>query len=104
MQGTLGTAKTWVLLRNLIDPNQSKATSSKTLQKILRQTPGTDAAIIQQLKDTYIGTGPKPTYIDYPHAEPSELDKDITPHEVTAALHRIVRNTAPGADGIQYRL
>lgn len=71
MQGTLGTAKTWALLRNLIDPNQTNATSSKTLQNFLRQTPGDEAAIIELLENNYLGAGPTLSYKDYPDAEPT---------------------------------
>ncbi|KAH9369106.1 hypothetical protein HPB48_016749 [Haemaphysalis longicornis] len=78
MQGSLGTDRTWALLRTLIDPNQTKATISKTLLKILRQTLGDEAAIIEVLRIAYLGAGATPSYKDYPRAETTELDRDIT--------------------------
>ncbi|CAN7947050.1 unnamed protein product, partial [Ixodes pacificus] len=41
LQGTLGTARTWSLIRHLLDPTKSKNHKSQTLRKIVHNFKGT---------------------------------------------------------------
>lgn len=56
MQGQLGLAKTWNLLRYLMDPDKSKSEQRKCLNKITHQYQGTNDELLTELKTRYIGT------------------------------------------------
>ncbi|KAL1416642.1 hypothetical protein MTO96_027674 [Rhipicephalus appendiculatus] len=50
LQNTLGTAKTWSILRNILHPDKSKSVTSRTLQKIAVNFPGMDDDLMKALK------------------------------------------------------
>ncbi|KAG0424693.1 hypothetical protein HPB47_028102 [Ixodes persulcatus] len=108
LQGTLGTKQTWSLLRSLLDPTKTKVESSKALNKCLHSLPREEGdRLWETLSERYIAAGPRPEYPSYPYNEgdnPHPLDADITEQEVRNALQNITRNTAPGKDGVTYRL
>ncbi|KAH6939806.1 hypothetical protein HPB50_021745 [Hyalomma asiaticum] len=51
LRGTLGTSRTWAILRAMLEPEKSKSATSRTLQRIVHDYPGTDAELIQALKE-----------------------------------------------------
>lgn len=55
LQGTLSTAKTWTILRNILDSDKSKSATNRTMQKIAEDFPGTDDDLIKAVKVRYIG-------------------------------------------------
>ncbi|KAH8037532.1 hypothetical protein HPB51_012079 [Rhipicephalus microplus] len=103
LQNTLSTAKTWSILRNILDPDKSKSTTSRTLQKIAETFPGTDDDLVKALKERYIGDSPPSNpanHMRYSGARNEKLDEPITKEEVFAAAQAAKRNTAPGEDQI----
>ncbi|KAH7984673.1 hypothetical protein HPB52_023502 [Rhipicephalus sanguineus] len=56
LKGTLGTAKTWALLRNMIDPNKSETENNKTLHRIAHNFQGNDAELLGKIRERYIGS------------------------------------------------
>ncbi|KAG0426006.1 hypothetical protein HPB47_026864 [Ixodes persulcatus] len=50
LQEKLGTKDAWQFLRHLLDPSKSKRNTSQNLQKILRDFPGTNQDLLEQLK------------------------------------------------------
>ncbi|KAH7939411.1 hypothetical protein HPB52_012229 [Rhipicephalus sanguineus] len=55
LKGTLGTAKTLALLRNMIDPTKSK-TETKTLHRIAHNFQGNDAELLGKISERYNGS------------------------------------------------
>ncbi|KAH7965918.1 hypothetical protein HPB49_012133 [Dermacentor silvarum] len=53
LKGTLSTAKTWAILRCLIEPDKAKSTTSRTLQEIAHKFPGNDQDLIDTIKTRY---------------------------------------------------
>ncbi|KAH6947429.1 hypothetical protein HPB50_018916 [Hyalomma asiaticum] len=53
--GTLETSQTWAILRAMLEPEKSKSATSRTLQRIVHDYPGTDEELIQALKERYVG-------------------------------------------------
>lgn len=106
LQGTLGTAKTWSLLRSLLDSNQTKTETTKAIRTLLHKENLDENTLLATLKQRYISVGPRPQYRPYPDTSDANdlLDADITEAEVRAALQHLTKNTAAGADGIQYKL
>ncbi|XP_077505349.1 uncharacterized protein LOC144115080 [Amblyomma americanum] len=101
LRGTLGTSRTWAILRNLIDPTKSKSEGTRTLKRISHLFPGDDAALLAALRDRYIGSATTtPSTITYQGSPNRALDAPITTAEVYAAARSCVRNTAAGADKI----
>ncbi|KAG0430469.1 hypothetical protein HPB47_022671 [Ixodes persulcatus] len=65
LQGKLGTKDAWQFLRHLLDPSKSKRNTSQSFQKIVRDFPGTNQDLLEQLKLRYIGLSPDEEYHDY---------------------------------------
>ncbi|KAH9372207.1 hypothetical protein HPB48_019212 [Haemaphysalis longicornis] len=51
LYGTLGSAKTWALLRNFLEPTKSRSATQNTIKKIMHQHPGTNQDILDALRD-----------------------------------------------------
>ncbi|XP_037576964.1 uncharacterized protein LOC119459216 [Dermacentor silvarum] len=101
LRGTLGTSRTWAILRNLIDPSKSKSESTRTLKRIAHLFPGDNVALLLALRDKYIGTSTAPPCsATYQGEENSALDAPISEAEVYAAVRSCTRNTTAGADKI----
>lgn len=97
LQDTLSTAKTWVILRNMLDPENSKSVTSKTLQRITNDFSGTDEELIQFLKNRYIGEDTNTTRspINYTGVKNERLDAPITKEEVFAATQAAKKKYYP---------
>ncbi|KAG0413267.1 hypothetical protein HPB47_009602, partial [Ixodes persulcatus] len=106
LNGTLGTARTWSLLRHLIQPGQAKSDRAKGIYKLLHATNLTDSECLTQLRQRYLPPPDTPRYADYtgPPNNLPYLNAPITDIEIRAALTDIRRNTSPGPDKIRYSL
>ncbi|KAM7281273.1 hypothetical protein ISCGN_006480, partial [Ixodes scapularis] len=106
LNGTLGTARTWSLLRHLIQPGQAKSERAKGIYKLLHATNLTDSECLTQLRQRYLPPPDTPRYADYtgPSNNLPYLNAPITDIEIRAALTDIRRNTSPGPDKIRYSL
>lgn len=105
LQGTLGTAKTWSLMRHLLDPTKSKSATRHIITKLLHQYPGTSKDILDALRDKYIGQQHPPSQpMEYRGAPNADLENPITLAEVNQAIQALTRNTTPGADKITNRI
>ncbi|KAG0416190.1 hypothetical protein HPB47_006631, partial [Ixodes persulcatus] len=98
LQGTLGTAKTWLLLRHLMDPSKNKSQSSHTLRKILHDFPGKNEEILRKLKDRYIGSSIETDYPDY-NGEPNTENDGVQIGPTVARCFPNVAITAPVQPG-----
>ncbi|KAG0433727.1 hypothetical protein HPB47_019629, partial [Ixodes persulcatus] len=86
LQGTLGTAKTWSLLRHLLYPTKSKSATRHIITKLLHQYPGTNKDILDALRDKYIGQQHPPSQpMEYRGAPNADLDNPIPLAEVNQA-------------------
>ncbi|KAG0441424.1 hypothetical protein HPB47_015951 [Ixodes persulcatus] len=105
LQGTLGTKRTWTLLRSLIDPTKTRAVTSHAITKLLHRETRKENELWDALRERYIATGPKPKYSSYPHEEATHpLGTDITESEVRSALTNLTRSTTLGKDSITYKM
>lgn len=98
MCDTLSTPKTWKLLRYLIDLAKSKTTSLHTMGKVIHQHAEETRHFLTTLKIRYLPTHPTEPLPPYSGSPNPLLDEAIHLHEVTDALAKIRRNTAPGLD------
>lgn len=55
LQGTLNTAKTWRILKALMDPGKTKAESNKAIQRLIHQYDGTEEQLMEALKNKCYG-------------------------------------------------
>lgn len=105
LQGTLGSAKTWALLRNFLDPTKSRSATQNTIKKIMHQHPGTNQDILDALRDKYIGQQQPSDKPEEYRGDPNEdLDRPITLSEVKQAVQALTNNTTPGADKVTNRI
>ncbi|KAH7940923.1 hypothetical protein HPB49_008071 [Dermacentor silvarum] len=86
LKGTLSTAQAWAILRCLIEPDQAKSTTSRTLQEITHKFPGNDQDLIDTLKSRYLGSDTmQPCILKYEGEPRPELDAPIPEEEAVAA-------------------
>ncbi|KAH6948178.1 hypothetical protein HPB50_023128 [Hyalomma asiaticum] len=71
MSGTLNTAKTWSILRALVDPSDTKTQTQKhVLTHSFQDSPD---FLLQEMKARYILAEASPQYHLYPHATDSPM-------------------------------
>lgn len=105
LKGSLGTARTWRILRALIDPTRSKTETNKAVHRLIHTFDGTDDDLLDQLRRKCFGDhNPPPANTVYQGSPNALLDRPITIEEVYAAVRASTRNTAAGADRITYSL
>lgn len=101
MQGSLGMAKTWHLLKHLLDQENTKAEHRRNMSRLLHHHRGDMDAFLQELQTRYIGNQIPTTVPDYCGSPNEELDSPILEYEVRAALQKLKTTSAPGADGVR---
>lgn len=101
LRGTLGTKKTWHILRSMIDPGATKTMTNRALRILENEFKGNDDALIYEVKKLYVGQDAcEVVHGKYAGKEQPELDAPITFEEVYAAAQSFKKNTAPGRDKI----
>ncbi|XP_072140714.1 uncharacterized protein [Dermacentor andersoni] len=102
---TLSTAKTWRILKALMDPTKTKSESNKAIQRLVHQFEGTEEELLEKVRAKCYGQDKPEAYTErYRGEENSDLDRPITREEVFAAVKASTRNTAAGADKIRNAL
>lgn len=106
LQGTLGTRKTWHLLRTLMGTQASKTANAHQLRRLIHSYPGTEEGLLDDLQIKFARhptdvAKPLPTYTGLPN---SNLDAPFTLAELEAVLYKLTRNTTPGPDQIPNKL
>ncbi|KAH6948476.1 hypothetical protein HPB50_024815 [Hyalomma asiaticum] len=101
MKDTLSTAKTWAILRSLLDPGSTKTTVSGTIRKLVSDFTGTEEELLNILRKKYVGDAVDlPCTTEYEGLSNADLDAPITRAEPFAAAQTAKRNTAPGPDRV----
>ncbi|KAG0432999.1 hypothetical protein HPB47_020326 [Ixodes persulcatus] len=106
LQGTLGTRRTWHLLRSLLGTGESKAVTIHQLRRLIHNHPGTEFDLLEELKQPLAAPShaqPKraPDYTGDPNPE---MDEPFSLAEIEAAVYTLTRNTTPGRDKIPNKL
>lgn len=105
LRGSLGTARTWHILRALMDPTRTKNETNKSVMRLIHAFEGTDDELLDQVRRKCFGDFyPPASQAAYRGRANDTLDRPITVDEVYAAIRSSNRNTAAGADGITYSL
>ncbi|KAH7947097.1 hypothetical protein HPB52_007528 [Rhipicephalus sanguineus] len=104
MEGGMSLAKTWGLLRHLLDPTNSKTQSGIRLSKARHAFKGTDAEFMNKLTALYIGDTRSTALPEYNGAPNEELDAPFTEAEVRAEILGLKTKSAPGPDGITNKI
>ncbi|KAH6933583.1 hypothetical protein HPB50_016638 [Hyalomma asiaticum] len=101
MRDTLSTAKTWAILRSLLDPGSTKTTVSRTIPKLVSDLTGTEEELLNILRKKYVGAAVDlPCTTKYEGLANADLDAPITRAELFAAAQTAKRNTAPEPDRV----
>lgn len=105
MRGTLTTAKTWAILRSMLEPENTKTVTNRTLITLAEEFKGSNEALISLLREKYIGTVTMaPVIRKYNGPANGTLDAPISKAELFAAAQSARRNTAPGPDKLTYAM
>lgn len=108
LQGTLGTRRTWHMLRSLMGTGASKQATAHQLQRLMHNYQGTEDDLLNELRkplELKPTTSPM-TYKAPPYtgqANPA-MDEPFTMAEIEAVIRKLTRNTAPGRDQIRNKL
>ncbi|KAG0443798.1 hypothetical protein HPB47_014514 [Ixodes persulcatus] len=106
LQGTLGTRRTWHLLRSLLGTGESKAVTIHQLRRLIHNHPGTETDLLEELAQPLAAPShaqPKraPDYTGDPNPE---MDEPFSLAEIGAAVYTLTRNTTPGQGKIPNKL
>lgn len=104
MDGNISLARTWSLLRYLLDPDECKTAQRQNLHKIQHKHEGTEQELLDEIRSKYIGDTEKVPLHGYCGIPNDRLDEPITESEVRAELARLNTNSAPGPDGVSNKL
>lgn len=101
--GTLGTKRTWHILRHLLGSKPSKTTAQQQLQRLIHNHPHPHNHLLDAVRTKLFGSpenSPIPTILPYLGRPNPDLDAPFTIQELEQALARLTRNTTPGKDRI----
>ncbi|XP_072140800.1 uncharacterized protein [Dermacentor andersoni] len=105
LNGTLSTARTWQILKSLMDPSKNKSESGKSIQRLVHQYTGTDEQLLEEVRVKCYGRDQVESYQEeYQGEENPTMDRPITREEVVEAIRSATKNTAAGADRIKNSL
>ncbi|KAG0419117.1 hypothetical protein HPB47_004355, partial [Ixodes persulcatus] len=104
MELQMGLARTWNILRYLINPDKSKTTHKHNLSKILHTYQGTNDDLIKEVRNRYIGTNPKEQLRIYAGASNETLDHSFTTAEARGAILGLRTKSVPGPDGVTNKM
>nr|XP_050031219.1 uncharacterized protein LOC126527422 [Dermacentor andersoni] len=105
LNGTLSTARTWQILRGLLDPSKSKRESSNSIQRLIHLFQGTDEQLLEEVRKKCYGTGEPEGYRgEYRGEDNPDMDRPISREEVVEVIRSATKNTAAGADRVRNSL
>lgn len=106
LQGTLGTRRTWHLLRSLMGSKETKSAASHQLKRLIHNYQGTEEDLLEELKKPWEDTSDKAPLPHEPYMGGSnqEMDAPFTIAEIEAVVQNLTRNTTPGKDKIPNKL
>lgn len=92
LNGTLSTAKTWHILKALLDPTKTKSENNKAIHRLVHQFEGPDSELLEQVRVKCFGHDHPAAYTQqYKGKENELLDRPITKEEVYAAIRSVKR-------------
>nr|XP_050042881.1 uncharacterized protein LOC126540138 [Dermacentor andersoni] len=105
LNGALSTARTWQILRGLLDPSKSKRESSNSIQRLIHLFQGTDEQLLEEVRKKCYGTGEPEGYRgEYRGEDNPDIDRPISREEVVEVIRSATKNTAAGADRVRNSL
>lgn len=102
MGGSMNAARTWNMLRYLLDETKSK--TFRNLAKFLHQYEGDHDELMQALQDRYIGEKVPIEDPPYTGAENQSIDAPFTEAETRQAMAQLRTRSAPGPDGVTNKM
>lgn len=100
MDNQIGMAKTWTILRHLLNPDGNKLAERHNINRLIQRYQGTEQDFLNEIKKTYISQALPVTHPDYTGLANDDLDNEIGEAEVRAVLQKLNTRSAPGPDGI----
>ncbi|KAG0444253.1 hypothetical protein HPB47_014002 [Ixodes persulcatus] len=104
IHGSLCTARSWHLLRALIDPTKTKSVTDSRIAELVYELPSDTERIMDQLARNYLCLERAEETLEYLGRENSELDRPVSVAEFEYELGAMKRGTAPGPDTITAKL
>lgn len=107
MNGTLTTKKAWHILRHLLGNTPTKTAISQNIARLMHNHSQPPDQLLSQIRHKLFGHASSLTttsHPDYTGTPNPQLNGPFTKDELTQALTRLTRTTAPGHDLITYKL
>lgn len=90
----------WILLRHLLNSEESKATYRQNINTILHAYDKTEKAFIDEITTRYLSWAKPTPHLDYTGTKNRQLDEEISKAELRAVLQKLNTTSALGLDGI----
>lgn len=103
IRGSLGTARSWRLLRALIDPTKTKSVTDSRKAELI-WLPSDTEHIMDKLARRYLCLERVEETLEYLGREKSELNRPVSVAEFEYELGAMKKGTAPGPDTITAKL
>ncbi|KAM7300581.1 hypothetical protein ISCGN_016192 [Ixodes scapularis] len=97
LQNTLNTAKTWSILKALINPDSTKTMTTHKINRLTNQHTDPDT-LLAAIKGLYVAPACQPRYPNYEGSPHTGLDEEFTYAELRAALRQCKGSKATGPD------
>ncbi|KAM7314016.1 hypothetical protein ISCGN_003801 [Ixodes scapularis] len=97
LQNTLNTAKTWRILKALINPDSTKTMTTHKINRLTNQHTDPDT-LLAAIKGLYVAPACQPRYPNYEGSPHTGLDEEFTYAELRAALRQCKGSKATGPD------
>ncbi|KAM7298779.1 hypothetical protein ISCGN_019348 [Ixodes scapularis] len=97
LQNTLNTAKTWRILKALINPDSTKTMTTHKINRLTNQHTDPDT-LLAAIKELYVAPACQPRYPNYEGSPHTGLDEEFTYAELRAALRQCKGSKATGPD------
>ncbi|KAG0439784.1 hypothetical protein HPB47_016531 [Ixodes persulcatus] len=97
LQNTLNTAKTWRIMKALINPDSTKTMTTHKINRLTNQHTDPDT-LLAAIKELYVAPACQPQYPNYEGSPHTGLDAEFTYAELRAALRQCKGSKATGPD------
>lgn len=104
MNRELSSAKTWKLLRHLLDPDKTRSEAQQQLQRLVYKFDGSSKELLDEVRNRYLSPPTRETLPDYTGSANEALDAPLTVAEVRAEINRLRTKTAAGPDRVSNKM
>ncbi|XP_075730616.1 uncharacterized protein LOC142772299 [Rhipicephalus microplus] len=104
MDGNMSAARTWKILKHLLDPTSTRTTVQTEMAKLRHKYKGDLEALMDEIVRTHLTRTEGLDNAEYTGAPNEELDADFSVQEIRVVLQPVKMKSAPGPDKITNKI